>query len=70
MARTMNESEAASWERVEKLRELIAAVDRDLAMAIRRRSPTLLSQATQSITNSGIELTRLLGRLEEARGDF
>jgi hypothetical protein len=62
-------SAAASWERVERLHELLASGERDITTAIAKKSTTRLSMAVQSITNAGIELTRILGRLEESRGD-
>lgn len=63
-------SEDHAWERIERARESIASAERDLATAIRRRSLPRLSSVSQTIANHGIELNRLLGRLEERRGDL
>lgn len=60
--------EDANWNRVEKIRELLASVERDLASAIAKRSVPRLSASAQSVSNAGHELTRLLGRIEQAAG--
>lgn len=72
-ARTPPERQASvehAWECVQREAELLRVSVEDLQRAIDRRSPTILSTAAQSITGSGIRLTRLLGRIEEERGDL
>lgn len=59
--------ESATWVRIERTADDLADAARRIRVAASLRSWTQLSTGAQFATNSAIEVTRLLGRIDELR---